>query len=255
MRHNLRSRRVTQSGFVLTELLAAALITSFLMLGLVQMATATTRGLSLVASLSRSQQGGRFAVQQMQSAVMAAGFNPAPWGATGEPLGLSDDSQDGGAGGDDKLVVSQISDRNCFDLPNPVTDVSGNPAFYLRISTFERSGSGNLAHTCFYGPDAGTLVRQINREGLVQNVESFQLLFVEDTNGDRRADRRVRAGQWGDAEHVLGVEVGILLKSEGVVGDAAPPTFQVLDETVSAPGDGRLRRVWTFSIPFGSRLR
>ena len=242
-------------GFVLTELLVAGLVSAFLVLGLVQMAAASSRGLQLIESISQTQQGGRFAVQQMQRAVMAAGFNPQPWTHSVPEPGLLAATEDGGSGESDKLAVHQVSDRNCFENLNPVQDASGQAAFYVRESTFERSGTGNLAHTCFYGPEGGTLIRQINRQGIAEGVESFQLLFAEDTNGDRLADRRVRAGHWSDPNNVLGIDVAMLVASNDAGGDRAAQTFTILDQSMSSPADGRIRRVWSFSIPLGSRLR
>lgn len=248
-------RRPPSPGFVLTELLVAGLIAAFLVLGLVQMAAGTSRVLTLIESLSESQQGGRFAVDQVRDAVMAAGFDPEPW-TRGSPIpGLLETSSDGGAGASDVLVLGQRSDRNCFGNWNPVEDEAGKPAFFVRESTFERSPSGNFAHTCFYGPEGGTMVRQINRQGLVRRVESFQVLYAEDHDGDRRAERRVRAGNWSEAGNIVGVQLGLLLATDAPVGDEDSAPHNVLDEAVTPRPDGRLRRVWTTTIPIGSKLR
>lgn len=248
-------RRDRSRGFALTELLVAGLMAAILMLGLVQMAAATSRGLRLIESLSETQQGGRFAIEQMRDAVMAAGFHPAPWQNSGAPLGLADDSTDGGPGHSDVLKLRQLSDRNCFGHVNPSLDAGGRPAFFLRESIFERSASGNLAHTCHYGAPGGVLTRQINREGLVQRVGSFQVLYAEDLDGDRHADRQVRAGAWADADNIVGLQLGLLFATSEPVGDGDPTPLKVLDETVVPPADGRLRRVWTSTIPISSKLR
>jgi hypothetical protein len=241
-------------GFVLTELLVAGLMATFLILGMVQMAAATSRGLSLIESLAQTQQGGRFAIEQMRSEIMAAGFHPRTWENSGG-LGLSEASVDGGAGASDVLIVTRLSNRNCFDNLNSVLDGDGRPAWFLRKSTFERSGSDNLAHSCHYGPDEDSLVRQINRSGLVEGVESFQVLYTEDTDGDSRADRRVRAGHWNDIDQVIGVQLGLLLASDKPVGDRDESPQMVLDEAVMPRSDGRLRRVWTTTLTLESKLR
>lgn len=243
------------SGFTLTELLVAGLIVAFLMLGMVQMAAATGRGLHLIESLSETQQGGRFAVDQLRDEVMAAGFHPAPWLADAPIQGISEDSEDGGSDGSDVLTLRRWSDHNCYGNFNATIGDDGQPAFFLRQSTFERTASGNLAHTCHYGPDGGPLVRQINREGLVRRVESFQVLYAEDTDGDRRADRQVRAGNWTDVNRVLGVDIGVLVATEEPLGEVEPLPMMVLDQAVTPRPDGRLRRVWTTTIPLGFKLR
>lgn len=245
----------SSTGLVLTELLIAALISSILMLGLVQMAAGTSRSLHLIESLSDAQQGGRFAIDQVRDAAMAAGYVPAPWARSGAvPDGL-DESVDGGPGHSDVLTVAHLSDRNCYDTFNPVHDGEGRPAYFLRESTFERTAAGNLAHTCHYGPEGGTRVRQINREGLVRRVESFQVLYAEDLDGDGYADRRVRAGQWQDARQVLGIQLGVLVATEEPVGDHTTQPLAVLDEAVAPPADGRLRRVWATTFAMISKPR
>jgi Tfp pilus assembly protein PilW len=81
---------------VLTELLVAGLLAAFLMLGLIQMAAGVSRGLLLIESLSQSQQGGRFAVDQIRDGVMAAGFHPSPWDGSSTIPGLGEETSDGG---------------------------------------------------------------------------------------------------------------------------------------------------------------
>lgn len=241
-------------GFVLTELLVAGLIASFVVLGLVQMAAASSRSLQLVEQLSATQQGGRFALEQVRDAIMGAGYQPMPWDSAAVPaLGAS--TADGGTGASDVLTVQQLSDRNCFGNTNPVTDETGEPAFYLRESTFERNASANLAHTCFYGPPGGVMVRQINRQGLVQGVESFQVLFAEDRDGDLRPETRVRAGNWQNIHAVSAIEVGLLLAGNQEIGEDRSTSYMVLDEAVTPASDGRLRRVWRATYPIGSKLR
>ena len=247
--------RLQGVGFVLTELLVAGLAATILLLGIVQMATASSRALNLVESVSEAQQGGRFALAQLRDAVMSAGFNPRPWTGNAAALGLSMDSMDGGDGGSDVLVVRELSDRNCFGNLNPALDEGGRPDFFLRERTLERSASSNLALSCFFGPPGGSMVRQINREGLVQRVESFQLLFAEDSDGDGKADRRVRAGRWVDVSRILGVDIGLLLATQDPIGNPVSSPLTVLDQSLTPHRDGRLRRVWRATYPIVSKLR
>lgn len=242
-------------GFVLTELLIAGLLTTFLMLGMIQMAAGAGRGLLLIESLSQTQQGGRFAIDQVRDTVMSAGFHPAPWepGATGTALGPG--TADGGANGNDTLEFHQYSDRNCYGNLNDQSGDNGRPAFYLRTSRFEVAGNNNLSHTCWFGPDGGHMVRQINRQGLVQQVESFQVLYAEDTNEDNLADHVVRANHWSDATKVVGIQMGVMLATGKPVSDESVAGMMVLDQVVVPHADGHRRQVWTTTIPFVSRLR
>lgn len=245
----------SRTGFVLTELLVAGLLAAFLMLGLIQMAAGVSRGLLLVESLSQVQQGGRFAVDQIRDGVMAAGFHPSPWDEGGTISGLGEESSDGGSGGNDVLVLRQLSEKNCYGNSNPILDGNGLPAFFLRESTFEVTARSNLAHTCRYGPNERVMVRQINRQGLVQEVESFQVLYAEDNDGDRLANRQVRAGNWNDISNIAGIEIGLLIATKESLGEPQTSTMTVLDQAVTPASDGRLRRVWTTIIPLVSKLR
>ena len=243
------------NGFVLTELLISGLLAAFLMLGIVQMAAGVSRGLLLLESQSDVSQGGRYAIDQVRDTVMSAGFNPTPWEPGSRIIPLGEATLDGGSGASDVLMLRQLSDRNCYGNTNSATDGQGNPVFYLRESKFDVTPSGNLAHTCWFGPQGGPMVRQINRQGIVQHVETFQVLYAEDTDGDRHANRLVRANHWNDIEQVVGLEVGFLVTTDQPVGGTSPTSFSVLDERISPPPDGRLRKTWITSIPLVSRLR
>jgi hypothetical protein len=243
------------TGFVLTELLVAGLLAAFLMLGLIQMAAGVSRGLLLIESLSQSQQGGRFAVDQIRDGVMAAGFHPSPWDGSSTIPGLGEETSDGGLDGNDVLVLRQLSDKNCYGNSNTILDGNGRPAFFLRESIFEVTANRNLSHTCRFGPDGGAMVRQINHQGLVQKVESFQLLYAEDSDGDRLANRLVRAGNWNDISNITGIEIGLLIATKESLGEPQTSTMMVLDQAVTPAPDGRLRQVWTTTIPLVSKLR
>jgi len=244
-----------QPGFVLTELLIAGLLTTFLMLGIIQMAAGVSRGLLLIESQSATHQGGRFAIDQIRNTAMSAGFDPYPWDSDTQFPALGENTRDGGAGGNDSLVVQLRSDHNCYGNPNSTPGDDGRPAFFLRESTIEVTPAGNLAHTCWFGPDGTSMVRQINRQGLVQHVDSFQVLYAEDTDGDQHANRLVRANGWHDANHIVGLEVGLLVASKQQIGGEASAAIAVLDETITPQADVRLRKTWTSSIPLFSRLR
>ena len=246
---------IRNKGFVLTELLIAGLLATFLMLGVVQMAAGVSRGLLLVESQSGSFQGGRFAIDQIRDSAMSAGFNPRPWEPDTHVVALGDATQDGGYGASDILMMRQASDRNCYGNTNDATDEQGNPAFFLRESKYEVTAAGNLAHSCWFGATEASMVRQINRQGIVQHVESFQVLFAEDTDGDRHANRLVRANHWNDINQVVGLVIGLLVTTEQPLGGAGPSSFTVLDATITPPSDGRLRMTWTASIPLFSKLR
>lgn len=240
---------------ILVELLAAMLISSFLVLGLVEIAAGARSSFRLQEAVAEVQENSRFAVATLAGAIRGAGYHPRPWLDDHEASGLTGENRDGGGSGSDRLAVSAWSDRNCFDNLNPALDASSRPAYYLRESVFELNGRRDLVHTCRYGPDSARLTTQIRRQGLIRNVESFQAQFSEDSDTDGSADRWTAGGEWLDEKRVLGVRIGLLLASSEPVVEPATQSHSVLDFHFTEPEDGRLRRVYTFATAIRGRNR
>lgn len=240
-------------GLTLVELLVALALTAFLLLGLVQMAAGGGATARLQDNRGQLQDQARFAADRLAAAVREAGFRPRPWDTAFDLAGITDETADAASTRGDRLVLRAWSDRNCFDNRNPDVDGDGRPRFYLREQAFDLTGSRHLAWRCRYGPSAGELTAQVRRQGLVPGVESFQLLFGEDADGDGGIERWVRAGHWSDAAAVKAVRIGLLLAGEDSVAERTTRSFEVLDLAVSAPADGRLRRVLELAAALRNR--
>ena len=81
-------------------------------------------------------------------------------------------------------------------------------------------------------------------EEVVEGVESMQVLYGEDTSGDRQVDSYVTANNVADWENVLSVKVGLLLRSVDEFGTTEDSqTYTVLDTTVDPTDDRRQRLV------------
>lgn len=241
------------SGLTLVELLVALALTALLLLGLVQMAAGGGAAARLQDNRGQLQDQARFAADRLLSAVREAGFRPQPWDSAFDLEAVTDETVDAATARGDRLVLRAWSDRNCFDNRNPDRDGEGRPRFYLREHRFDLSGSSQLAWRCRYGPSAGELTAQVRRQGLVPGVESFQLLYGEDADGDGEIERWVRAGYWSDAAAVKAVRIGLLLVGEDAVAERMTRNFKVLDATATAPADGRLRRVLTLAAAVRGR--
>jgi type IV pilus assembly protein PilW len=91
-------------------------------------------------------------------------------------------------------------------------------------------------------------------EELVNGIEDMQLLYGEDRDGDRTADRYVAAGAVADWDDVVAVQVNLLASSlsTNVIDEvqALPAPWDALAD----PGDGRLRRVFTTNVGIRNRL-
>ena len=242
-----------QRGLLLAELLLAALISAFLLTGLVQIVTAARSSFLLQENEAEVQENGRYAVATLSALIRQAGFSPEPWNESFESPSLLAETRDRVSSRSDRLGIRFWSDLNCFDNRNPVEDGAGEPVFYIRESVFDLNDRRDLTHTCRYGPTASELVTQIRREGFIRNVESFQAIYGEDSDNDGNIDRWVRGGEWLAEAQVLGIRLGLLLGSTEVVTEQATQNFSILDLEYSSPADGKLHRLFEFTSAIRGR--
>lgn len=108
-------------------------------------------------------------------------------------------------------------------------------------------------------PGTTSLWRRIGAntpEELVEGVEQMQLRFGEDTNGDAVVDVYRTADDVVSWNDVYSVEVALLVRSlEEFGGDSDQETYELLDVTVAAPGDRRLREVFSATVGIRNRIR
>ena len=242
-----------QKGLSLAELLLAALISAFLLIGLVQIVTAARGSFRLQENEAEVQENGRYAVATLSALIRQAGFSPEPWNESFDSPSLLAETRDRVSSRSDRLAIRFWSDLNCFDNRNPVEDGAGEPVFYIRESVFDLNDRRDLTHTCRYGPTASELVTQIRREGFIRNVESFQAIYGEDSDNDGNIDRWVRGGEWLAEAQVLGIRLGLLLGSTEVVTEQATQNFSILDLEYSSPADGKLHRLFEFTSAIRGR--
>ena len=243
------------SGMTLVELLVASALAALLILGLVTIVSATSAASGLQRNQAEIHDNARYGLDLMARSVRQAGFSPRPWDDAYSIEALSAETADGGPGASDRLGLRAWSDRNCFDNRNPDLDPEGEPLFYIRESMFDLTGDKNLAHRCRYGPSPAEMTTQIARQGLVRGIESFQVLYGEDADGDGNIERWVAAREWSDPAHVLGLRIGLLAASKDNPAERAANEYRVLDVTESRPPDGRLRRVFSIAAAIRGRTR
>ena len=82
---------------------------------------------------------------------------------------------------------------------------------------------------------------------LAEGIESMQLLLAEDTSGDQEPDLYVNASTVSDWEAVVGVRVGLLMRSEdGVATESRPFTFNGAEANTG--DDRRVRKAfWSYA--------
>lgn len=93
-----------------------------------------------------------------------------------------------------------------------------------------------------------------NAQELIEGVENMQIVYGEDTNGDRQADRYVAAGTAGlNMGRVVSLRISLLVRSSepNVTNEAQPVAFN--GATVSG-ADRRLRQVYTATLTLRNRV-
>jgi len=244
-----------QYGFSLLELMIGVCLSTLLLSGVVQLVAGSVSAYRLQLSLGQVGDSGRYARDVLLTHITQSGFQPQPWlNLSGIPA-VTGDSVDGGSSAPDQLGLQRWSRQNCYGNANAVTDSAGQPAFYLLRARFSVSASNNLAFKCQYGPDAASLQTQVNNFGLVEDVESMQVLYAEDRDGDGVADSWVKAGAWLQESRVLAIRLALLLSTPQPFDEAAGSSLTLLDQPVTTPADGHLRSVWTMTAAIRGRLR
>lgn len=240
-------------GLLLVELLLAALLSAFLVIGLVLIVSAARGSFRLQENEAEVQENGRHALDTLAVLIRQAGFSPQPWNEQYEAQALTSDTRDRVSNRSDRLAIRSWSNLNCFDNRNPVEDETGAPVFYLRESVFDLNSRRDLTHTCRYGPTDAEFVTQVRRQGFVRNVDSFQALYGEDRDHDGNIDAWVRGGEWSDEKQVLGVRLGLLLGSSDAVVEHAAQDYAVLDTRFSARADGKLHQAFDLTAAIRGR--
>lgn len=245
----------TARGFSLMEVLIAVFLSSLLISGIVQLLATSVSTYRLQLGLSQLQESGRYARDVLMHHITQAGYRPQPWEPALQLPAVTSETLNGGAKPGDQLGLQRWSSENCFGNENPVRDSDGRAAFYMLQTRFHINSSNNLAITCRYGPDASQMTTQINSFGLVEDVESMQVLFAEDRDGDNVADTWVASQAWLLESNIKAVKVALLLSTRQPFDHTADGPLTLLDETLIPPADGRLRRVNTFTAAIRGRLK
>lgn len=91
-----------------------------------------------------------------------------------------------------------------------------------------------------------------NVDELIKGVEDMQILYGEDTDGNRKVNLYATANQVTDWSNVISVRITLLLQS--LEDNLAPsPQSYTFNGVATTPGDRRLRRVFTAIINFRNR--
>jgi len=245
----------TQQGFSLMELMIGVSLSTILMSGIVQLMAGSVSAYRLQLGQSQIEESVRYARDVLVTHIAQAGFQAEPWLSPVTFHALTDESLNGSSSSADQLGLQRWSRTNCYGNNNPILDGKGQPAFFMLQTRFKVNTSNNLAITCRYGPDTSALRTQINNFGLIEDVESMQVLYGEDRDGDAIADAWVPAQTWSQESNIRAVKVALLLSTRQAFDQAASTQLTLLDETITTPADGHLRRIRSFTTAIRGRLR
>jgi hypothetical protein len=237
------------------EVMIGMFLSTILISGIVSLLSTSVSAYRLQLGQSQLEESGRYARDVLITHIAQAGFQPDLWqDQPGDPA-LTDESLDSGSSAADQLGLQRWSRQNCFGNENAVTDADGQPAFFLLQTRFSVNNSNNLAITCRYGPDASQLQTQMNNFGLVEDVESMQILYAEDRDGDDIADGWVRAQSWLQESNIRAIKVALLLSTKQAFDQNTSTQITLLDESITIPADGHLRSVKSLTSAIRGRLK
>lgn len=242
-------------GFTLMEVMIGMFLSTILISGVVALLSGSTSAYRLLLSQGQLEESGRYARDVLITHISQAGFQPKPWLDLPGFSALTNESVDSGSSTADQLGLQRWSRSNCYGNDNPVTDVDGQPAFYLLQSRLRVNDANNLAITCRYGADSSQLSTQINNFGLVEGVETMQVLYAEDRDDDDIADGWVKAQAWTQESNIRAVKVALLLSTDHPFEEASSKQIVLLDESITTTADGHLRSVKSLTSAIRGRLK
>ena len=145
----------------------------------------------------------------------------------------------------DASVVKFVSRRYIVG-----TGASGQPALFryeYAKDGEDSDGDGNTTEFLYVGQE------------LIEGVENMQLLYGEDTSGDKIADTYVDAANVTSWDNVVAVRLALLIRTINQSFSTDTATYTLLGGTgnggytVTSPGDNRRRRIFTTTIQIRNR--
>lgn len=253
-----------QQGFTLVEIMVALTIGLLMMAGILQITLANKESSRLQRNMGFVQENIRSAMEFLARDVRQAGhyiddnpdrailpdtpltptnnadIAPAPFinvSAVASTDTTAPITADGGGANNDQITLTHESTTDCVGANVPPTVVDGN----------------SYAVNHYFIANQRLMCRGIGAaQPLVDNVESLQILYGENTDGDSRsANRYVRADQVGNMKDIVSVRIAMRFVSrQGVRQAANTDQYALLDATPFSPlaTDRLLRREMTTTI-------
>lgn len=239
---NRDQQRGKQRGFTLVEIMVALTIGLLMMAGILQITLANRESSRLQRNMGFAQENIRSAMEFLARDVRMAGHyiddNPAARILTAPAPFEIANTTDGGGANNDTITVRHESNTDCLGQATP-PDASGNQfalnRYFISSQRLMCLGNGNALP-----------------QPLVDGVESMQILYGENTDGDpRSANRYVQPNQVANMNNVVSVRIAMRFISREAVRQAADTNqYALLDAAAFTPAanDRLLRREITTTI-------
>lgn len=229
-----------QRGFTLVEIMIAITIGLLMVAGILQISSASKESSRLQRNMGFIQENMRSAMEILGSDIRRAGFyqddNPDARILTPPAPIVAATTSDGSGANNDEITVTYEGNTDCLGQATPT--VSGNRFainhYYISDQRLMCKGNGN---------DAG--------QPLVEGVESMQILYGENTDGDPRSANRYVKPSEANLKNVVSVRIAMrFLSREGVRQGIDDNKYALLDSDSFQPADGdrHMRREITTTI-------
>jgi len=242
-----------QIGFGLIEIMIALVIGLLLVAGLVRVFTSNKQSFLVQQAQARLQENTRLASIMQSSGIHKVGFFQD---ATGDPATVFSGANaalagtNNNANGADSILDGTDTITIRYQGDGVSTDCQGAvvAAGTLLTETYQVNTAN--AFECNNGSGF---------QPLIDNVENFQILYGEDTDGDQSADQYRNAASVINFDNVLAVHVALMHVSDRDIKPAAESKqYKLLDTTVTVPPvaspDRLQRRVVERVISLRNRL-
>ncbi len=245
----MNARYGNQRGFSLIELMVAMVLGVVLMLGVVNIFSSVRASTQLEQNLSRMQENGRFLMNFMLKELHEAGYaGPPGQELTLDPISKPSNgvTNDGGGTAADTIEVNYASDYNC----------AGTAQGFFALKTVSFSWSPDVDPTANTSPGITWTctfngVVEVNNQALADGVETFQVLYGEDTDDDSAPNQFVDAGSVANWNKVVSLEVGIIVQSQDTklaLTTGTPAPIPLLGQNFNASAEQRLQKPFMTTI-------
>lgn len=243
MNRQYQSNKRSYRGFTLVEILVAITLSMILMAGVIQIYISSKESFRVQNELASLQENQRIALEFMRNDVARAGFS-----AAGRILGIIN-TVNRNETGSDEITVTYEATRDCLGIAPPANQLVVNH-YFIDSNTNQLMCDGNGV-----GFDENGNEVAVPPQPIADGIENMQILYGEDrtTPMARPADPDIYVNAaTANFNRVVAVRIALLFRTSDPIRTQTPdepPSFALLDESVTTTADRIKRQVVTTTIP------